>query len=235
MNPLLFALIFLASAVAASSEETDLENRLDLSSATAIAITGEASTIDLTTLEDAPYVAAIDSRRSGWFSFWNSIWSYDDCRSSSRMRLDGSTLRVDVSPSPWFGASDCVVAIRANIKKESAVSIEQKALKATLSGNFSSVDIESEAADIGFVGHAKNVDIRGKATRANLVFDAIHRDETVAIDSKMLDVYLGFGSATAISYLIDAKASFVDNALPSTPGAKPSVVIRGDFVRSTIR
>jgi hypothetical protein len=115
MNPLLFALIFLTSAVAASGEETDMENQLDLSSATAVLITGEASTIDLTTL-DAPYVAAIDTRRSGWFSLWNSIWSDSDCHSSSRMRLDGATLRVEVSPSSWFGASDCVVAIHANIK-----------------------------------------------------------------------------------------------------------------------
>ena len=115
------------------------------------------------------------------------------------------------------------------------MSIEQKALKAKLTGNFSSVEIKSDAADIDFVGHAKDVDIRGKATRANLVFDAIRQDETIAISSKMLDVYLGFGSGTAISYLIDAKASFVDSALPSTPGAKPSVVIKGDFVRSTIR
>jgi hypothetical protein len=77
MNPLLFALIFLTSAVAASSEETDIGNQLDLSSATAVSITGEASTVDLTTLDDAPYVAAIDTRRSGWFSLWNSIWSYN--------------------------------------------------------------------------------------------------------------------------------------------------------------
>jgi hypothetical protein len=115
------------------------------------------------------------------------------------------------------------------------VSIEQKALKARLSGSFSSVEIKSDAADVDFVGHAQNVDIRGKATRANLVFDAIRQDEAVAISSKMLDVYLGFGSGTAISYLIDAKASFVDSALPSTAGAKPSIVIKGDFVRSTIR
>jgi hypothetical protein len=34
---------------------------------------------------------------------------------------------------------------------------------------------------------------------------------------------------------VDAVASYVDSALPNTPGAKPDITIRGEMVHATIR
>ena len=45
---------------------------------------------------------------------------------------------------------------------------------------------------------------------------------------------LRFVQPTTISYLVEATASFVDSALPNTPGAKPSITIRGEMLRARI-
>ena len=73
------------------------------------------------------------------------------------------------------------------------------------------------------------------AILVSLAYGSIRKDETVAIAGKALDATLTFGRQVPISYSVTASASFVDSSLANTAGAKPSVVIKGDFVRVTIR
>ncbi|ESY44779.1 hypothetical protein X746_20790 [Mesorhizobium sp. LNJC380A00] len=225
-----FAAVALAPPVAGDAAKT-----LDLAGVTAIIITGEASSVKLTTSGAEPYQATIGSRREGWFASWYSSWFANDCRTASDMKREASTLRINVAPSSWLDPSDCRVEINANIAPESSVSIEQAALLASMTGNFSSIAITGKAADVSLEGHASRIDLKGEALRANLAYGSVRKDETVAIAGKALDATLTFGRQVQISYSVTASASFVDSSLANTAGAKPSIVIKGDFVRATIR
>lgn len=215
-----FAAVALAPPVAGDAAKT-----LDLAGVTAIIITGEASSVKLTTSGAEPYQATIGSRREGWFASWYSSWFANDCRTASDMKREASTLRINVAPLSWLDPSDCRVEINANIAPESSVSIEQAALLA----------ITGKAADVSLEGHASRIDLKGEALRANLAYGSVRKDETVAIAGKALDATLTFGRQVQISYSVTASASFVDSSLANTAGAKPSIVIKGDFVRATIR
>jgi hypothetical protein len=113
--------------------------------------------------------------------------------------------------------------------------ILQAALQANMAGNFSTIAITSKAADVSLDGHASTVDLKGDALKVNLAFGSVRKDETIAITGKALDAALSFGQGVAISYSVTATASSVDSSLPNTAGTRPSVVIKGDFVRATIR
>ena len=71
--------------------------------------------------------------------------------------------------------------------------------------------------------------------RVRLDFETINQNETITIQAKALDAYVGFADKAPISYTVTGTASHVDSALANTPGAKPSVGIKGDFVHATIR
>ncbi|MER8914602.1 hypothetical protein NKI32_12285 [Mesorhizobium sp. M0761] len=171
-----FAAVALAPPVAGDAAKT-----LDLAGVTAIIITGEASSVKLTTSGAEPYQATIGSRREGWFASWYSSWFANDCRTASDMKREASTLRINVAPSSWLDPSDCRVEINANIAPESSVSIEQAALLASMTGNFSSIAITGKAADVSLEGHASRIDLKGEALRANLAYGSVRKDETVAI------------------------------------------------------
>lgn len=128
---------------------------LDLAGVTAVAISGEASSIDITTAPDAPYQATLKRHRSGWFGWWRSGWAFDDCNASSRQWIEGTLLRIDVGLSPWFGGADCSTEINLNVRKQAAVAIDQPATQAKLSGDFSALTIAAKAADVAFSGHAE--------------------------------------------------------------------------------
>lgn len=218
---------------------------LDTADITRVEITGESSSLKLTTAADMPYRAVAAGRRSGWFSRWYSSWFFEDCPSSTDMRIEGSTLLVNVRPpawssrawsSPsWFGLSDCVNEIRINLPKDGTVAIKQDALQARLSGDYAAITLAARAADVALDGHATAIDLRGAAMRAHIAFDVIRRDETISISVQSLEADLSFGKAAPISYTVAAKAALVDSALPNTPGAKPSVTIEADYVHATIR
>lgn len=235
MKSAILVLLSFASVALASPASGEAGKTLDLAGVSAIVISGEASSVRITTLASAPYQATIGSHREGWFSRWYSSWFANDCSLASDMKLEASTLRIDVAPSSWMDPSDCRVEINANIKPESSVSIDQAALQATMAGNFSTIAITSKAADISLDGHASTVELKGDALKANLAFGSVRHDENIAIAGKALDATLAFGQGVAISYSVTASASFVDSSLPNTAGAKPLVVINGDFVRATIR
>ena len=235
MKSAILALLSFASAALALPASGDAGKTLDLAGVSAVVISGEASSVRLTTSASGPYQATIGSRREGWFARWYSSWFANDCSLASDMKLEASTLRIDVAPSSWLDPSDCRVEINANIQPESSVSIDQAALKASIAGNFSTIAISSKAADVSLDGHASTVELKGDALRANLAFGSVRQDENIAITGKALDATLSFGKGAAISYSVTATASFVDSTLSNTVGAKPSVVIKGDFVRATIR
>ena len=235
MKSAILALLSFASAALASPASGDAGKTLDLAGVSAVIISGEASSVRLTTSASGPYQATIGSRREGWFARWYSSWFASDCSLASDMKLEASTLRIDVAPSSWLDPSDCRVEINANIQPESSVSIDQAALQASMAGSFSTIAISSKAADVSLDGHASTVELKGDALRANLAFGSVRQDENIAITGKALDATLSFGKGAAISYSVTATASFVDSTLSNTVGAKPSVVIKGDFVRATIR
>ncbi|WP_322416898.1 hypothetical protein [Mesorhizobium huakuii] len=235
MKSAILALLSFGSVALASPASGDAGKTLDLAGVSAVIISGEASSVRLTTSVSAPYQATIGSRREGWFARWYSNWFANDCSLASDMRLEASTLRIDVAPSSWLDPSDCRVEINANIQPESSVSIEQAALQVKMAGNFSTIAMTGKAADVLLEGHASTVDLKGDALKANLAFGSVRQDENIAITGKALDATLSFGQGAAISYSVTATASFVDSTLPNTAGAKPSVVIKGDFVRATIR
>ena len=235
MKSAILVLLPFAGVALASPATGDAAKTLDLAGVTAIVITGEASSVKLTTSGAKPYQATIDGRREGWFAGWYSSWFANDCRTASDMKREDSTLRIDVAPSSWLDPSDCRVEINANIQPESSVSIDQAALQANMTGNFSTIAITGKAADVSLDGHASSIDLQGEALRVNLAYGSIRQDETIAIAGKALDATLTFGPQVPISYSVTASASFVDSSLANTAGAKPSVVIKGDFVRATIR
>ncbi|WP_421915832.1 hypothetical protein [Mesorhizobium sp.] len=235
MKSAILAVLSFGSVALASPASGTAAKTLDLAGVSAVVISGEASSVSLTTSASAPYRATIGSRRDGWFARWYSSWFANECSLASDMKLEGSTLRIDVAPSSWLDPSDCRVEINANIQPESSVSIDQAALQANMAGNFSTIAITSKAADVSLNGHASAVDLKGDALKANLAFGSIRQDESIAITGRALDATLSFGQGVAISYSVAASASSVDSSLPDTPGAKPSVIIKGDFVRATIR
>lgn len=232
----LLALTFLSGIYLVSNGGADMHAKtLDTSNVTAVVVTGEASSVNVTTTEGAAYEASLTSRRSGWFFNWYSSWYSYDCQSYSKLHVEGSTLFAEVAPSSWIGISDCTVEIAANVRKESAISITQMASQARLTGDFSTIILAAKAADISLDGHVTDMHVQGDAIRAHIAFDKVRQTETVAIKAKALDAYLGFGKGTPISYTVVAKASWVDSSLPNTPGAKPAIDITGEFVRATIR
>ncbi|UVK40012.1 hypothetical protein LHFGNBLO_001436 [Mesorhizobium sp. AR10] len=235
MKSAILALLPFASIALASPTTGDAGKALDLAGVTAVVITGEASSVRLTTSTTAPYHALIKSRREGWFASWYSSWFANDCLSASDMKREASTLHIDVAPSSWLDPSDCVVEITANIQPESSVSIDQAALRANMTGNFSAIAINGKAADVSLDGHASTVDLKGEALKVYLAFGSVRQDENIAITGKALDATLSFGRQVPISYSVTASASFVDSSIANTAGAKPSVIIKGDFVRATIR
>lgn len=235
MKSAILGLLSFGSVVLASPERGDAGKTLDLAGVSAVVISGEASSVRLTTSASAPYQATIGSRREGWFARWYSSWFANDCSLANDMKLEASTLRIDVAPSSWLDPSDCRVEISANIQPESSVSIDQAALQASMVGSFSTIAINSKAADVSLDGHASTVELKGDALRANLAFGSVRQDENIAITGKALDATLSFGKGVAVSYSVAATASFVDSTITNTAGAKPSVVIKGDFVRAIIR
>jgi hypothetical protein len=236
MKQLIFALILFTTGLVTVGNATETsEAPLDLSGITAVAISGEASSVTIRTASDEAYQATVKRHRSGWFAKWNSGWAYDDCSASSRMWIEGALLRIDVGIRTWFGVSDCSYDINLNVRKQTAVAINQQALQADLSGEFSAVTIAAKAADITVSGRADTVSLQGDALRIGLAFNGPEQNEAVTIDARMLEADLDFSAAPSLAYSVTAKAAFVSSARHSTPGAKPSLTVAGDFVHATIR
>ncbi|MBB4000668.1 hypothetical protein [Aureimonas pseudogalii] len=232
---LLAAMLMTIPLLALADEPTQPTGGLDVSGVTAIRIVGEASSIDLTTIEGEPLVATLSGQRTGWFAHWYSSWFYYDCRTSSRMAIEGTTLTVEARPSSWLEPSDCRVELKANVKEGVSVAVEQAASQVRLAGEFSTLALDAKAADFTLEGHAASVRLKGDALRSHLTFARTDGNETIAIAGHSLDTSLRFVPGTQISYEVNATAAMVDSSLPNTVGAKPSIAIQGQYVRAAIR
>lgn len=224
-------ILLVAMANTAKTSATDI----DITGVTAIVASGEASAIELTSDERLPYSASVESRRSGWFAPFYSSWFYSDCVSQTRMRVEGTTLYVDVAAPSWPELEECKTQLRANLKQGASVSIEQPAFQAKLEGEFSRVALKGKAADVSIDGHVGQVRLDVEALRARLIYGKTLKSETVEISGKALDIHLGFDAASLIDYQVTATASWVDSSRTAIPGAKPQVRIKGEMVRATIR
>lgn len=209
--------------------------QLDVSSVTAVTITGPAGLIRLSASRDGPYRAELRGQPDGWFAFWRSSWASNGCENVGSIRLDGTELRVDTGSRAWFGASDCRLELTATLPENVAVSIEQDATSSHLSGSFASLDIKSRAGDIALDGHAHDVSIEGNAIRARLSYARIEQDESIDLGGNAIDAELRFAGAEAVNYAVSGHASLVDSALPNKPGIKPTITVKGDFLRVSIR
>jgi len=208
---------------------------LDLGNVSKLRVDGAASEITVTADPASPPAAKLTGERDGWGAFWQSGWSTRDCGQSGRMHVDNDTLVVEMSaPSRFLDWSDCSLRLTANLKPEAAVLIRQQAARITLKGNFSTVDVKADAGDFSLDGHAQTLDVAGAALRVQAWFRSIAHTETIALTGRMMDASLHFMVPTPISYLVEATASLIDSQLPNTPGAKPSITIRGEMVRTRI-
>jgi hypothetical protein len=115
------------------------------------------------------------------------------------------------------------------------VEVDQQASRLTMDGDFSTVSIHSRAGDIALRGHASTLSVSGDALRALIDYTRVQHDETLAFQGQAMDLDLHMPAATPIHYLVEAHASLVNSSLPNTPGALPSITVRGDMVRATIR
>lgn len=209
---------------------------LDLAHVSRVDITGAASVIAITAGDAPSYSARISGRRSGWASLWHSSWYSSDCPPAGQMRIDGDTLRVTVPPvRDYFDLSDCQIEVSANLRPDAAVSISQKAAQMRLSGAFSSVAVNSDAGDFALDGHATAISVAGQALRVRLAFESVFGNETVLLAGRMMEAALTFAQPAAISYVVEATASYVDSSLANTPGAKPEIRVKGEMVHVSIR
>ncbi|MBA8876540.1 hypothetical protein [Phyllobacterium myrsinacearum] len=236
MLNLITALLLLFETVtpsAAQAEQTKAP--LDIGQINSVMITGEASRIEFAAGDPGPYQARIIATRSGWFSGWYSSWFSDACATHTTMEIKDRALLIHVVNAPLLSLSDCEVLIRANLPANGDVSIEQAALQARLTGDYGTVRVKGHAADFALDGHVASLDISGDAVRSDLRFARITNSEMIWFDSRALDASFTFGKDVPISYAVDAKASFIDSKRDSTPGAKPSISIKSDYARVTIR
>lgn len=211
---------------------------LDLTGVTRLAVTGAASEISISTRGDGERKAVLSGTRRGWGALWRSGWFAGDCAGQARMTRNGDMLTVDMGDRGgffgWNDWNDCTLTLTADLAPEAMVSIRQNAARITLSGDFSMIDVDSDAGDVTFTGHAASVAVSGAALRARLAFERVMNTEEIRISGAMLDAGIRFLVPTPISYGVEAVASYVDSALPNTPGARPDIRIRGEMARVRI-
>jgi hypothetical protein len=230
------AILFLDATVSAFVSEARASDPVDLSSVNRIEVRGAASRVSVRTDKTAPFEAQLKGTRSGWGALWRSSWFDDGCAMTGTLHVERGSLIVDTGAAPYdLDWDDCRLELKANLKPEAAVLIDQRASAIKLAGEFSVVDIASDAGDVDVEGHADAISLSGSALRARIAFDVVRKSETIRLMGKMMDATLIFPAGVAISYAVQSVASYIDSALPNAPGAKPEILIRGDMVRTTIR
>jgi hypothetical protein len=215
-----------------------LSGPIDLTGVTQLAVTGASSDISISTGGDGAREAVLSGTRHGWGAIWRSGWFAGDCMGEAQMRRDGDTLHVDMGDRGgffgWNDWDDCTLSLTATLPPQTRISIRQDAARMRLAGDFGAITINSDAGDFALTGHAASVAVSGAALRARLAFERVMNTEEIRISGKMLDATVMFLVPTPISYGVEAVASYVDSALPNTPGAKPEIRIRGEIARVRI-
>lgn len=227
-------LIALAVLLALPGLAAAQPSRLDVSRVQRIEITGDAAALVLTAQAGGPMEARLMARRSGWFSRWYSSWFYNDCRTSSRMWVEGAVLHVDVETPSFLEASDCTVELTAQLPPGVSVDIALQAVQARLDGRFGALAIDTRAGNVEFAGAVEQVDVRGTALRARLdAGEGAPRAVSFAVGS--LDAEIALGAGARVGWQVDAKAALVDTALPNDPTGATRIAVSADYVRLSIR
>jgi hypothetical protein len=213
-----------------------------LTAITQVRIHGAASVVHLSTRAEAPWGAQLYTHRAGWGGFWRSAWATGGCGDKGTLDVVGSTLHVNLpgNESVWggwghWGEPDCTLELQVQLPAGVRVDVDQQASRLTMDGDFSTVSIQSRAGDVALRGHASALSVSGDALRARIDYTRVQHDETLAFQGQAMDLDLRMPPATPIHYLVEAHASLVNSSLPNTPGAMPSITVRGDMVRATIR
>jgi hypothetical protein len=207
------------------------DESLGLSAVKSIRIIGEPGSVVLTTRADAPFVGTITHRRQGWIGQLLSLWSYGECATTSSMRLEGDTLIVTVASS---NLSSCHVVVTANVREGNSVTVEQPAGEIELNGVFDQVKLNSDASNFNLNGEARDIVLKANALKAKIAYTAIHGNETILINAKLVEADLHFTKVDAISYRIDADAAMVNSRYPHTPGAKPDIRVAAEKAKVNI-
>lgn len=214
-----------------SNETSASEQSVTTEGIKSVTISGDASLIRLNAKDDQKQLAVMSAKPSGWLSGW----FYNDCKSKGEMIVSGQTLLIKAQNSGWYDLSECSTYLQINLPRNAGVTINQPAFKADLQGQFADLNIETRAADISLQGAATSVRIRGDAFRTRLQFDGTTEPQQIDIAGRALDTSLIFPKGTSVNYRIHSKASLLDAKLPNTQGAKPEIVISGDYARTEIR
>ncbi len=214
-----------------SNETSASEQSVTTEGIKSVTISGDASLIRLNAKDDQKQLAVMSAKPSGWLSGW----FYNDCKSKGEMIVSGQTLLIKAKNSNWYDLSECSTYLQINLPSNAGVTIHQSAFKGDLQGQFADLNIETRAADIDLQGSATSVRIRGDAFRTRLQFDGTTQPEQIDIAGRALDTSLIFPKGTSVSYRIHSKASLLDAKLPNTQGAKPEILISGDYARTEIR
>ncbi|MDR6952130.1 hypothetical protein J2X65_001481 [Ancylobacter sp. 3268] len=231
---LAFFLLLLARPGGAAASEL----RRDLSGITEIDIAGDAALVTLTAA-DGPPEARLTARRSGWFSRWYSSWFYNDCRTDSRMWVEGRVLHVTVVAPSAFEASDCTVELTARLPEGTAVRIGLDAVEARLDGRFGALDLGTRAGNVMLTGTVEAAELSGMALRARL--DLAGRPagwpapRALRFSAGSLDAAVELGAGDHAGWRVDAKAALVDTGLANDPAAPTQLAVSGDYVRLRLR
>lgn len=210
------------------------EIQRDLSGVSAIEIDGEAARVALTT-GGGPAEVRLAARRSGWFARWTSSWFFNECRSESRMRVEGSVLHVEVAGPSAFDVSDCTVELSARLPEGVMVRIGLDAVDARLDGRFGRVDIGTRAGNVVLAGTVEEAELGGTALRARLDLAGAPAPRRVSLAAGSLDAELALPADVRLGWRVDAKAALVDTIRPNAPEAPTQLSVAGDYVRLKLR
>ena len=209
------------------------------SSITQVRKHGAAGVAHISTRADGPFGAQLNTRSVGWGRFWRSAWASETCTELGTLEVEGSTLHVTMPSQAhgwgWWGEPECTPELQAQLPQGISVEVSQQASRLVLDGDFATVAIESRAGDVALRGHASALTLSGSALRAQVEYTQVRRNETIAFQGQAMDIDLQMPPATPIHYQVEAHASLINSSLPNTPGALPSITVRGDMVRATIR
>lgn len=222
------ALVLFGAAIARADER-----RLDLAGVERVEITGDAATVTLTARAGEPARARLAERRSGWFARWYSSWFYNDCRTPSRMWVEGVVLHVEARTPSLLESSDCIVEFTANLPPDVSVRIDLAAVEARLDGRFAALDTQTRAGDLAVTGSVERVDLRGTALRARLDLSEAARSVNLAVGS--LDAQITLPSRASVGWRVDAKAALVDTLRANDRDGATQIAVAADFLRLTIR
>lgn len=221
--------VLLAGGVLARADD----RRLDLSGIERVEIAGDAAMVRLTARPGVGAQARLTERRIGWFARWYSSWFFNDCRTGSRLWVEGTVLHVEAHSPSLLESSDCAVELIASLPPEVSVEITLAAVDARLEGRFAALDTQTRAGDLTLTGAVERIDLRGAALRARLDLSDAPRRVNLAVGS--LDAEITLPAQASVGWQVDAKAALVDTTRANDRDGATQLRVAADYLRLAIR